>query len=276
MKKALLLPLLACLFACNGGDPGKNNSDGKTDYTKDGGKTTGNPDAPKPLSYSIINTFPHDTSSYTQGLVIYNGEMYEGTGLPGKSKLMKIDLKTGKPLQKIDLDPKLFGEGVVILRDTVYQLTWQNKQVLVYTLKDFKKVKEFRNEYDGWGLTTDGKELIATDGGSNLYFYNPTDFRLLRKQSVTEGGSLSYNLNELEYIDGYVYANQYEAPYIFKIDPASGFIVAKVDLTEIWNRIKANDPAADVPNGIAYDPATKKIYVTGKLWPELYEIQFSN
>lgn len=264
MKKALLLPLLACLFACNNGPDKPGPGDLKT------------PDGPKQISYSIINTFPHDTSYYTQGLTFYNGVMYEGTGLPGKSKLMKMDVKTGKPLQQIDLDPKLFGEGVVILRDTVYQLTWQDKLVLVYTLKDLKKVKEFKNEYEGWGLTTDGKELIATDGTSNLYFYNPTDFRLLRKQSVTEAGTLSYNLNELEYIDGYVYANQYEAPYIFKIDPASGFIVAKADLTEMWNRIKAIDPAANVPNGIAYDSTTKKIYVTGKLWPELYEIQFSN
>jgi glutamine cyclotransferase len=265
MKKAfLLLSFLAILLACNNSD--KPN----------GGTTTGNPDAPKQMSYSIINTYPHDTSSYTQGLLFYNGEMYEGTGLAGKSKLMKVDFKTGKPLQQISLDPKIFGEGVVILRDTIYQLTYQNKLVLVYTLKDFKKVKEYTNDHEGWGLTTNGNELIVTDGSSNLYFYNPSDFRLLRKQAVTESGSLSYNLNELEYIDGYVYANQYEAPYIFKIDPASGFIVAKADLTDMWRRIKAIDPTAEVPNGIAYNPETKKIYVTGKLWPELYEIQFSN
>jgi glutaminyl-peptide cyclotransferase len=264
MKKALLLPLLACFFACNNDD------------SAGGGVTTNNPEGPKQMSYSILNTYPHDTSYYTQGLLFYNGEMYEGTGLAGKSKLMKIDFKTGKPLQQINLDPKIFGEGVVILRDTIYQLTYQNNLVLVYTLKDFKKVKEYRNDHEGWGLTTNGTELIATDGSSNLYFYNPSDFRLLRKQAVTEGGTLSYNLNELEYIDGYVYANQYEAPYIFKIDPASGFIVAKADLTAMWNRIKAIDPTADVPNGIAYNPETKKIYVTGKLWPELYEIQFSN
>ena len=265
MKKALLLPLLACFFACNNDNGGGG---GDTQFN--------NPDAPKQMSYSILNTYPHDTSSYTQGLLFYNGEMYEGTGLEGKSKLMKVDFKTGKPIQQINLDPKLFGEGVVILRDTIYQLTYLNKLVLVYTLKDFKKVKEYANDHQGWGLTTNGTELIVTDGSSNLYFYNPSDFRLLRKQAVTEGGTLSYNLNELEYIDGYVYANQYEAPYIFKIDPASGFIVAKADLTDMWNRIKAIDPTADVPNGIAYNPDTKKIYVTGKLWPELYEIQFSN
>jgi glutamine cyclotransferase len=201
--------------------------------------------------------------------------MYEGTGLEGRSKLMKVDIKTGKALQQISLDKSFFGEGIVILRDTVYQLTWKNKVVFVYTLKDFKKIKEYPLTTDGWGLTTDGKELIASDGGSNLYYYEPSTFHLLRTQSVTESGSLSYNLNELEYIDGYVYANQYQAPYIFKIDPASGQIVGKADLTAMWERIKAIDPEADVPNGIAYDTTTKKIYITGKLWPELYEIQFA-
>jgi glutamine cyclotransferase len=234
-----------------------------------------NPNAPKVLNYSVINTYKHDTSSYTQGLLIYKNDMYEGTGLEGKSKLMKVDMSTGKALQKVDLDPKLFGEGVAILNDTVYQLTWQNKVVLVYTLKDFKKIKEFHNDRDGWGLTTDGKSLIASDGTSTLYYYDPATFKLLKAQDVTEGGNLSYNLNELEFIDGYVYANQYQAPYIFKIDPATGSIVAKADLTSLWDRIRAVDPEADVPNGIAYDPATKKIYITGKLWPELYEVQFA-
>jgi len=226
------------------------------------------------MSDSIIATYPHDTSSYTQGLLFYKGELYEGTGLPGKSKLMKVDLKTGKALQKIDLDPQYFGEGISIINDTVYQLTWQDKLVFVYSLKDFKKIKEFPLNTEGWGLTTDGKQLIASDGSSSLYYYDPATFKLLKTQDVTEGGSLSYNLNELEYIDGFIYANQYQAPYIFKIDPATGQIVAKADLTSMWDRIRAIDPAADVPNGIAYDETTKKIYITGKLWPELYEIQF--
>jgi glutamine cyclotransferase len=231
--------------------------------------------APKIMSYSIISTYPHDTSSYTQGLLIYKGELYEGTGLEGKSKLMKLDLKTGTAIQKINLGEKYFGEGVAILNDTVYQLTWKNKVVFVYTVKDFRKIKEFKIETDGWGLTTDGKNLIASDGSSTLYYYDPTTFKLLKTQDVTEGGSLSYNLNELEYIDGFIYANQYLAPYIFKIDPANGKIVAKVDLTSMWERVKIIDPEAEVPNGIAYDAATKKIYVTGKWWPELYEVQFS-
>ena len=179
---------------------------------------------------------------------------------------MKVDLNTGKIQQQISLDNKYFGEGITILRDTVYQLTWQEKVVFVYTLKDFKKIKEFPLDTEGWGITTNGQELIVSDGSSNLYYYNPSTFQLLRTQSITEGGSLSYNLNELEYIDGYIYANQWQAPYILKIDPGSGTIVGKIDLTNVWTRVKAKDPMADVPNGIAYDTATKKIYITGKKW----------
>jgi glutaminyl-peptide cyclotransferase len=263
IKKISCFLLLACFVACKNGDKPAEED------------TPPVPEGPKIMSYSILKVYPHDTSSFTQGLLIYKGELYEGTGLEGRSKLMKVDLNTGKALRQISLEPQYFGEGVTILNDTVYQLTWQNKVVFAYTLKDFKKVKEFRIDTDGWGLTNNGTELIASDGSSNLFYYEPSTFRLLRTQTITEGGSLSYNLNELEYIDGYIYANQYQAPYIFKIDPGSGSIVAKTDLSAMWNRVKAIDPQADVPNGIAYDTATKKIYITGKLWPELYEVGFS-
>jgi glutamine cyclotransferase len=238
-------------------------NDTKTDYV-----------TPSVLTYSINSTYPHDTSSFTQGLIIYNNKMYEGTGENGHSKLLQVDLKSGKADREVKLEDKYFGEGITILNDTIYQLTWQNNIVFVYTLKDFKKIKEFHINTEGWGITTDGKNLIVSDGSSNLYFYEPSTFRLLRTQSVTDAGSLAYNMNELEFIDGYIYANQWQLPYIFKIDPNSGQVVAKTDLTEMWNRIKAKDPQADVPNGIAYDSAAKKIYITGKKWPELYEIQF--
>jgi glutamine cyclotransferase len=260
---ALLLIALTVLFAvCTNDNSGKSGVEPQ-------------PDAPKSIGYSIVGTYPHDTSSFTQGLIVYNGAMYEGTGNYEHSKLMKVDLKTGKIERSISLAKEYFGEGITILRDTVYQLTWQNKVVFVYTLKDFKKIKEFKIDTEGWGITTDGKELIVSDGTSSLYFYNPADFQLIRKVTITEAGSLAFNLNELEYIDGFVYANQWQAPYILKIDPVTGLIVAKSDLNEVWSRVKAKDPHADVPNGIAYDSAAKKIYVTGKLWPELYEIQFS-
>ena len=260
MKKILFITALSGFVACK-------NKDGENPDKPD-------PNAPKSMSYSIIATYPHDTSSYTQGILIYNGALYEGTGNYGFSKLKKVDLKTGKTEKEVSLDKKYFGEGITILNDTVYQLTWKEKSVFVYTLKEFKKIKEFTINTDGWGLTTDGKQLIASDGSSTLYYYDPSTFRLLKTQDITESGSLSYNLNELEYINGFIYANQYQAPYIFKIDPATGQIVAKADLNKMWDRIKAIDPKADVPNGIAYDTATKKIYITGKLWPELYEVQF--
>jgi glutamine cyclotransferase len=233
-----------------------------------------NQSTPKTLSHSIINVFPHNTSSFTQGLTFYNGELYEGTGEYGTSKLMKIDLTTGKALRQIDLPKDFFGEGITILRDTVYQLTWKNNVVFVYTLKDFKKIKEYKINTEGWGITNDGTRLIVSTGDGELYFYDPSTFNLLSKSGIIEGQNPTYNLNELEYIDGFVYANQFQNPYILKIDPVAGKVVAKYDLSDMWNRVKAIDPMVDVPNGIAYNELTKKIYVTGKLWPELYEIQF--
>jgi glutamine cyclotransferase len=202
--------------------------------------------------------------------------LYEGTGDPGyigKSRLMKLDLKTGKPLKSISLSDKFFGEGITILRDTVYQLTWQEHKVFVYTLKDLKLVKEYDLSGEGWGITNDGQKLIVSTGNGMLYYYDPSTFKLLSKSSIMEGNSNTFNLNELEYIDGFVYANQYQYPYVLKIDPAAGRVVAKYDLNDMWNRVKAIDPKVDVPNGIAYDSTTKKIYVTGKYWPEMYEIQ---
>lgn len=254
------------------------------DNDKNGGGNSGDdPSLKAPqvanISYSVVKTYPHDTSSFTQGLVIYKGQLYEGTGGTEKdpqgknSQLMQIDLTTGKATKSVKLSGEYFGEGITILNDTVYQLTWKNKVVFAYTLPNFKKVKEFPINTEGWGITHNGKDLIISDGSSNLYFYNPTTFRLLRTQSVTQAGELSFNLNELEYIDGFVYANQWQHPYIVKIDPNSGQMVARIDLTHIWNRIQLLDPQADVPNGIAYDVDTKKIYITGKMWPELYEIQ---
>ena len=245
---------------------------------KNGEDENGNgsvPKGPDTIGYSIISTYPHDTSFYTQGLVVYKGELYEGTGLEKRSRLMKVDLKTGKVLRQLDLDPQIFGEGVTILNDTVYQLTYKNRKVFAYTLNDFKKVGEYQIDHEGWGLTTDGKNLIATSGSSELYYYDPSGFKLIKTQTVTESNSPSFNLNELEFINGYIYANQYELPYILKINPANGEVVAKIDLTDVWNRVKARDPHIDVPNGIAYDTATHKMFITGKLWPELYEIQLS-
>ena len=230
-----------------------------------------------PMDHTIIDTLPHDTSFYTQGLTFYKGELYEGTGDPGylgKSRLMKIDLGTGKAMDSISLSDKYFGEGITILRDTVYQLTWKEHKVFVYTLKNFRQVKEYYLPTDGWGLTNDGQRLIVSTGSGTLYYYDPSTFTLLGKNSIMEGNGETFNLNELEYINGFIYANQYGYAYVLKIDPAAGRVVAKYDLNDLWNRVKAVKPDADVPNGIAYDSTKKKIYITGKYWPEMYEIQF--
>lgn len=265
MKTRLLTGLSFIVFAVGCAD---------NDSTADNGST---PESQTPaLTYTIAASYPHDTSSYTQGLEFYNGQLYEGTGNKGFSKLLQVDLKSGKASKQLSLDQKFFGEGITILNDTLYQLTWQDKVVFVYDPKTFKKIKEFPLNTEGWGLTNDGKNLIVSDGSSNLYFYEPSTFRLLRTQGVTENGSPAYNLNELEYINGFIYANQYEYNYIFKIDPASGQVVAKMDLSELVNRVRSKDPKINVLNGIAYDSTTKKIYVTGKWWPELFEIQFEH
>jgi glutaminyl-peptide cyclotransferase len=233
------------------------------------------------LSYSVVAVYPHDTSSFTQGLTFYKGQLIEGTGNEGKSKLMHIDIKTGRPVKEVALDNTYFGEGITVLNDTVYQLTWKNNIVLVYSAKDLKKIQEFPLSTDGWGLTNDGKNLVVSDGSSNLYFYEPSTFRLLRSQSVTEDGSPVSNINELEFINGFIYANQWQYNYILKIDPNSGLVVGKIDLTELVNRVQTKLPGVDTGtiatlNGIAYDPQTNKIYVTGKYWPEMYEIHFEH
>jgi len=268
MKKLVLIGCVSLAISCNNG----SNTD--TDVTNS------RPPEPESLNCVLQKTYPHDTSSFTEGLLIYKGFLYESTGDPeytGKSKLLKFDLNSNKVEKQLNLDKKYFGEGLTILNDTIYQLTYKERTAFVYTL-DFKKIRELPFNTDngeGWGMTTDGTYLIADDGSSNLYYYEPSSFKLIKKVPVTDAGALGYNLNELEYIDGYIYANQWQLPYILKIDPSNGVVVAKVDLTDIWNRLRQKDPKAEVLNGIAYDAATKKIYVTGKNWPELYEVQFS-
>lgn len=228
----------------------------------------------KSLGYSLIATYPHDTSSYTQGLQIYQGRLFEGTGQYGSSALMETDLLTGKRKKSIALDNRFFGEGITIVNDTIYQLTWKEQKIFVYTL-DLKRIKELPLDKEGWGLTYNGKELILSNGSGELFFYDPNGFRLVRTQLVTEAGSPSYNLNELEYIEGFIYANQYTTPYILKIDPNTGQVVAKADVTSLWNQSRQLYPQAEVPNGIAFNADSKKFYITGKWWPQLYELQFS-
>jgi len=263
MKKThwFLLTCLSIFFiSCNNG----------TDQPADG---TNTPSIPF-LSFSIISAHPHDTSFFTEGLEFYKNTLLESTGLAGKSKLVQVDPETGKILKQVKLDPKQFGEGITVLRDTLYQMTYRENTVNVYAAKDFKKIKELPLTGEGWGLTNDGKNLIASNGSSNLYFYEPSTFRLLRVQGVTENGNVVPNINELEYINGYIYANQWQYNYILKIKPDTGEVEAKIDVTDLVNKAKEKNPQSEVLNGIAYNPVSNKFYVTGKYWPEIYEIQF--
>jgi len=263
----ILIFTIVCFEACKNNDnpPNGNNS-----------KSTEPP--PQALGYSILKTYPHDTSSYTEGLEFYKGDLYEGTGNYDESRLLKLDLNTGKPVKELALNKDFFGEGITIINDTVYQLTYRENTAFVYTLKDFKKIKEFTFSTDtkeGWGMTNDGKNLIVTDGSTNLYFFNPKNFNLDKKLTITDGGNLTFNLNEVEYVDGFIYANQWQYNYIMKIDITTGKVVAKADCSELVRIAKEKNPSIDSFNGIAYNKSTGNFFVTGKYWPEIFEIQFS-
>lgn len=224
---------------------------------------------------SIVSTLPHDTSSFTEGFEFYDSTLLESGGNYGHSKLFQYDPKTGRVIKQLKLDDKYFGEGITVLHDTLYQLTYKEKTVFVYDAKTFKKIKELPfNVGEGWGMTNDGKNIIVSTGSSNLYYFEPGTFKLLKTVNVTENGTAVPNVNELEYVDGFVYANQWQYDYIVKIDPSTGNVIAKYDLGGLHDSVKKMDPNAEVLNGIAYNPSTKKFYVTGKNWPQMYEIQF--
>lgn len=244
--------------------------------TPDKNGNTGAP-APPPvpsLSYAVLADKPHDTSSFTEGLEFYKGKLLEGTGNYGSSKLLEIDPSNFSVTRSIPLEPGYFGEGITVFRDTLYQLTWKERKAFVYSARDFRKIKELPYNYDGWGLTHTDKEIIASDGTSNLYFLEPGTLRVLRIQGVTEAGQPVNNINELEYINGYVWANRWEHSYLMKIDPKNGEVVARVDMTDLVNRVKSADRHADVLNGIAYDSVNRKMYITGKYWDRYYEVRF--
>jgi glutaminyl-peptide cyclotransferase len=272
------LLMLVCCAACN-------NNTGAIDEPTVKPVVT---DVPQ-LNYTIVNSYPHDTASFTEGLLVHNGKLYESTGGKPKHNRFKswmgqVDLKTGKPVKQVFLDTNYFGEGITIFNNKIYQLTYEEKKVFVYDLNTFKKIQEFSWNPEGWGMTHDGKNLILSDGSSNLYIVDPANFKMLSITGVTDNYGPVGNLNELEYINGFIYANRYTTDYIYKIDPASGKVVAKADLSGVLAnnaREWASDPkfqpgnSEGVLNGIAYDSASGKIYITGKLWPKIFELKFN-
>ncbi len=229
-------------------------------------------------TYDIVKSYPHDPTAFTQGLVFHNGFLYEGTG--GKegdnffSALRKVEIETGKVLQKRDLSRDYFGEGITIHNDKVYQLTWKERTAFVYNLSDFAPVKEFRYSGDGWGLTDDGALLYMSDGTHVIRVLDPATFDLKRTIVVNdERGDPLMQLNELEWVKGEIWANVWQSTSIARIDPASGKLLGRIDLTPIMDEERKQNPKADVLNGIAYDEAGDRIFVTGKMWRRLFEIK---
>jgi glutamine cyclotransferase len=236
-----------------------------------GFSATAEDDEPTPVySYKIVNTFPHDRRAYTQGIVYLDGELFEGTGLNGRSSLRRVELESGRVLERRTLLPSYFGEGITILNDRIYQLTWKSGVGFVYERASMKLVREFRYGVEGWGITHDGKRLIMSDGTSTLYFWDPDTLLETGRLTVRDGGVRVENLNELEYIDGEIYANIWMQERIARISPETGKVLAWIDLTGI---LEKRGRGEDVLNGIAWDATGKRLFVTGKLWPKLFEIE---
>ena len=227
---------------------------------------------PAPVySYGIVNAYPHDPSAYTQGLVIEKGVLYESTGLRGESSLRRVDLVSGSVLQARKLPDTYFGEGITVWQDRIVQLTWQSRVGFVYDRDTFDLLSQFSYSTEGWGITHDDRNLIMSDGSATLRFLDPDSLAVVGQVVVRDGGTPVSRLNELEYIDGEVYANIWQTDCIAQIDPVTGQVVGWIDLSGILSPEDRKE-RVDVLNGIAYDADERRLFVTGKWWPKLFEI----
>ncbi len=221
--------------------------------------------------YEVVNTYPHDTGAFTQGLVFDNGTLYESTGIKGRSAVRKVDLKTGKVLKSYNLPDKYFGEGIAIVGSRIVQLTWRSRKGFVYDKNTFDVVQSFNYPTEGWGITYDGRNLIMSDGSATLYFLNPDSFNEVGRLEVYDNKGAVSRLNELEYVNGEIMANVWGTDRIAKIDPGTGRVTAWIELNGLLRADERKN--RDVLNGIAYDPGTNRLFVTGKLWPRIFEIK---
>lgn len=227
------------------------------------------------LGYTVVATFPHDPSSFTQGLVFADGALYESTGLHGESTLRRVELTTGKTLQRLDVPEQYFAEGLALVGDELLQLTWQTRIGFVYDRKTFKQKRTFTYNSEGWGLAYDGtSRLVMSDGSDALTFLDPKTFAPAKSLRVRDAGQPVGGLNELEWIEGEIWANVWMTDRIARISPNTGDVTAWVDLSTLYPRAQ-RAPQADVLNGIAYDKAARRIFITGKRWPRLYQITAS-
>ena len=227
---------------------------------------------PPEYTYKVINAYPHDRSAFTQGLEFHNGFLYEGTGLNGKSSLRKVRIDTGEVLQKLDLSAEYFGEGITLVGNEIVQLTYQSQIGFVYGLTDFHLRRKFSYKGEGWGLTNNGRDIFFSDGSAEIRVLDVRTLAEKRRIKVHDGVQPVDRLNELEWVDGKIYANIWGTDRIARISPQTGAVTGWIDLTGILSPMYRTN-AVDVLNGIAYDSARKRLFVTGKLWPMLYEIQ---
>jgi glutamine cyclotransferase len=273
-----LIPILlffALFTACK-------NSSGSSENSGSIAEPEVNNDPPA-ITYTILNATPHDKNSYTEGFLMYDGKLFESSGAPQEFENTRsivgiVDPATGNIAVKAELDRKTyFGEGITILHDKLYQLTWTNKKGFIYDLKTFKKIGEFSfPSKEGWGMTTDGSSLIMSDGSSNLTFLDPVTFKTNRIVGITDNNGPVGNINELEFVNGNILANIYQTPYIIRINPSTGKVIGKADFSNLVKEVKSKNPDVDYMNGIAYDSVKNKIYITGKLWPNIYEVRLNN
>ncbi len=240
--------------------------------------------APQPITFTVDSVYPHDPKAFTQGLQFYKGRLYEGTGEFNQSTLRIVDIKTGKPEKEYLIpDPTVFGEGITIFKNKIYQLTWQSHKIFVYNLNDIMHpIATYNWSLEGWGLTNDGNNLIISDGSSKLYYVQPDEtskeMKTMKILTVADNTGELDSLNELEYINGYVFANRWYNDHIYKIDTSNGHVIGIIDLAGLLHQYDPNFqiPDSAVLNGIAYDSTTQKLYITGKDWPKMFEMRLNN
>jgi glutaminyl-peptide cyclotransferase len=263
------LILSGLLFACNNESENVESENNTVDVN-----------SPKIISYKVIRALPHDTTAYTEGFLFHDGFLFESTGhtktfASSRSLFGIVNMNTGQIDKKVEIDEKkYFGEGIAFFRGKVYQLTDTTHIGFIYDGKNYKNLGYFNYDGEGWGLTTNNSYLLMSNGSSNIYYRDPVTFNIVKTLAVTDNNGPVQNLNELELIKGYLYANQWLTDYVLKIDTISGKVVGKLDLSLLKTEAKIRYPFAEETNGIAYDSLSAKVYVTGKLWPTIYEIQF--
>lgn len=226
------------------------------------------------LPYDVVRSHPHDPGAFTQGLHLVDGELYEGTGLHGRSTLRRVELRSGRVLQQVAIEPQYFGEGITVVGDRIVQLTWQSGTGFVYDRRSFERQRTFAYTGEGWGLTTDGARLIMSDGTDTLRFWHPETLEEVGRVRVHEGGRSVPQLNELEYVNGAIYANVWPTDRVARIDPATGQVTGWLDFSGLLTPTERSR-GVDVLNGLAYDPATGHLLVTGKLWPWVFEVRLA-